>query len=169
MTKTALVACGLASVAAFAACQTGSPGPSSTPAASDAAPLSQPAARSKSDEPNTMDGVYTAAQAKRGEAVFGAVCSECHEPSDWTDSGFLARWNEDSVFRLWYYIFERMPHGNPMTLSRVQVTDALTYIFQLNGLPAGSQELGTDDDSIDDYWIIWGGDSSPLEDRRSSR
>ena len=55
-----------------------------------------------------MDGVYTAAQAQRGEGVFRAVCSECHEPADWTDQGFLNRWNEDSVFRLWYYIFERM-------------------------------------------------------------
>ena len=59
------------------------------------------------------------------------------------------------MFRLWYWIYERMPHGNPGSLTREQVTDALTYIFQLNGLPAGGMELGTDDDSIDDYWIIW--------------
>ena len=103
-----------------------------------------------------MDGVYTAAQAARGRGVFESVCSECHEPSDWTDTAFLDRWNEDSVFRFWYYIFERMPHGEPMTLSRVQVTDAVAYIFQLNGLPTGAVELGTDDDDLDNHWIIWG-------------
>lgn len=156
MIKTALVACGFVTVAAFGACQAGTPAESATPAASAEAPLATPAPRSKADEPNTMDGVYTAAQAERGQRVFQTVCSECHESSDWQDQAFLDRWNEDSVFRLWYYIFERMPHGNPMTLSRVQVTDALTYIFQLNGLPTGPTELGTDDDSIDDHWIIWG-------------
>ena len=157
MTRTALVACGMVAVLIVGACQAGTsgPAPSIAPTPETSSPAG-PAERSKADEPNTMDGVYTAAQAQRGEGVFRAVCSECHEPADWTDQGFLNRWNEDSVFRLWYYIFERMPHGNPMTLSRVQVTDALTYIFQLNGLPTGTAELGTDDDSIDDYWIIWG-------------
>ena len=48
-----------------------------------------------------------------------------------------------------------MPHGNPGSLTRPQVTDALAYIFELNGLPPGPSELADDDDSIDDYWIIW--------------
>ena len=102
-----------------------------------------------------MDGVYTVAQAERGLQVFNRICAECHLAEDWTQEAFLDRWEELSVFRLWYWIYERMPHGNPGSLSREQVTDALTYIFQLNGLPPGNAELGTDDDSIDDYWIIW--------------
>ena len=116
-------------------------------------PVPQPASRA--DEPNTMDGVYTVAQAERGRQVFNRICAECHLTADWTQQAFLDRWEELSVFRLWYWIYERMPHGNPGSLSREQVTDALTYIFQLNGLPPGGTELGTDDDSIDDYWIIW--------------
>ena len=102
-----------------------------------------------------MDGVYTVAQAERGLQVFNRICAECHLAEDWTQEAFLGRWEELSVFRLWYWIYERMPHGNPGSLTREQVTDALTYIFQLNGLPPGNAELGTDDDSIDDYWIIW--------------
>ena len=125
------------------------------PIASVPEPAPPPAVRSKADEPNTTDGIYTPAQAERGIGVYNRICSECHMPEDWTDPAFLERWEEASVFRLWYWIYERMPHGNPGTLTREQVTDALTYIFQLNGLPPGPTELADDDDTIDDYWIIW--------------
>ncbi len=124
-------------------------------AAPGAVPTPEAVPRSRAEEPNTTDGVYTVAQAGRGLEVFRRICSECHEPADWTDPAFLDRWEEASVFRLWYWIYERMPHGNPGSLTREQVSDALTYIFQLNGLPPGKTELGTDDDTIDDYWIIW--------------
>ncbi|MDE2805060.1 MAG: hypothetical protein OXN18_07950 [Gemmatimonadota bacterium] len=142
------------------ACQTGTrpsasvpePAPRGQPAAQSAVPQ---AVRSKADEPNTTDGIYTVQQAERGIGVYNRICSECHMPEDWTDAAFLERWEEASVFRLWYWIYERMPHGNPGSLTREQVTDALTYIFQLNGMPPGDTELADDDDTIDDYWIIW--------------
>lgn len=147
-------------------CQAGSPSPPTAPEpaaeparnvqpAPDVAsgPASRP--RSKVDEPNTTDGIYSEAQAGRGRQVFEQICTECHVPADWMEPTFLDRWEEASVFRLWYWIYERMPHGNPGSLTREQVTDALTYIFQLNGLPPGPDELADDDDSIDDYWIIW--------------
>lgn len=138
--------------AALIGCSTAPPAAQPAPAAQ---PTPDPPPRSKADEPNTTDGIYTLAQAERGTQVYNRICSECHEPEDWTDVAFLERWEEASVFRLWYWIYERMPHGNPGSLTREQVTDALTYIFQLNGLPPGDTELGTDDDTIDDYWIIW--------------
>ncbi len=144
-------------------CQTGTrptasvpePAPQQPAVQPETQPETQPAVRSKADEPNTTDGIYTAAQAERGIGVYNRICSECHEPADWTDPAFLERWEEASVFRLWYWIYERMPHGNPGSLTREEVTDALTYIFQLNGLPPGPTELADDDDTIDDYWIIW--------------
>ena len=142
------------------ACQTGTPAPASAPE-----PPTEPANSSpttKRDEPNTLHGIYSEAQAARGAQVFNRVCSECHDTADWTDAAFLERWEEASVFRLWYWIYERMPHGNPGTLTREQVTDALTYIFQLNGLPPGPSELADDDDSIDDYWIIWSPNDAPF-------
>ncbi len=134
-----------------AACRASAPAPE----AADQTVAPAPARPSKADEPNTTHGIYTEAQAARGLEAFREICSECHETKDWTDSAFLDRWEEASVYRLWYWIYERMPHGQPGSLSRQQVTDALTYILQLNGLPAGETELATDDDTIDDYWIIW--------------
>lgn len=142
------------------------PAPAAAPAAprpASASAPTPPAPRSRADEPNTLHGVYTAQQADRGLQVYRQICSECHETADWTDQAFLDRWEEASIFRLWYWIYERMPHGNPGSLTRAQVTDALTYIFRLNGLPPGDLELGSDDDSLDDYWIFW---SDPVPEAR---
>lgn len=141
----------LLAAAALGSCRSATPEPNTAPAPASAARSPVP----RIAEPNTLHGVYTTAQAQRGRQVFGRICSECHETADWTDPAFLERWEEASIFRLWYWIYERMPHGDPGSLSREQVTDALTYILQLNGLPPGPNELGTDDDSLDDYWIFW--------------
>ena len=136
---------------AGSACRASAPGPE----AGDQALASAPERPAKRDEPNTTHGIYTEEQADRGHAVYGAICSECHVVNDWTAPAFLDRWEEASVYRLWYWIYERMPHGQPGTLTRQQVTDALAYILQLNGLPSGETELASDDDVLDDYWIIW--------------
>lgn len=141
---------GLALVSFVAACSSG-PAPAAAPApAADTAPMAAPDV-----EPSTADGIFTAAQAERGHELFRAVCSECHDAADWTETAFRNRWEDQSVFQLWYYINDRMPYDDPWSLTRQQVTDVLTYILELNDLPAGSAELATDDDSIDDYWIVW--------------
>lgn len=141
---------------AFTACSSGAP-PAPAPAPAPAQP-SQPAPAEPADEgadPTTADGIFTVAQADRGEQLFRDVCSECHDTVDWTEPGFRGRWEDQSVFQLWYYINDRMPYDDPWSLSRQQVTDVLTYILELNELPPGDTELATDDDSIDDYWIAW--------------
>lgn len=182
MSRAIYLVTGLLPFALFAACSggttvadpTASPSPVSEPAAAagnqapasetpapepESAPASAPAVEATgeaSDDASTLDGIYTVAQAERGAGVYARICSECHDGAeDWTDPIFLQRWDGDSVFRFWYYIYERMPHGDPYTLSREQVTDVLTYILQLNELPPGGGELGTDDDSLDDYWLYW--------------
>jgi hypothetical protein len=156
---------GLAALVAvtFAACSSAapsnSPAPQPAPPAADAAPAPEPAAAAAADraEPSTLDGIYTPAQAERGLAVFENVCSECHETVEWQDELFLARWEGESIFRFWHYIYERMPHGStPYSLPRQSVTDVVTYILQINGVPAGDSELGTTDDDIDDHWLHWG-------------
>lgn len=107
-------------------------------------------------EPNTLAGIYTVAQAERGRAVFDDICSTCHNAEEWQDEGFKARWNGESIYRFWSWIYERMPDdAPPYSLPREQVSDVLTYILQLNGLPAGDTELGSDDDSIDQHWLYW--------------
>ena len=110
----------------------------------------------RAGEPSTLDGIYTDAQAERGRGVFLDVCAECHSTSDWTEDGFLERWNGESVWRFWHYIYEQMPNGEPpYTLERQEVTDAVAFILRLNGVPTGPAELGTEDEAIDVHWLVW--------------
>ncbi len=151
--------------AAVSACG-GSGGVGSEPAATPAPALGSPpaAAPSGSSEASTLDGVYTATQAERGRAVFDDVCVECHTVDDWMEDGFKERWSGESVWRFWHYIWEQMPDGEPpYTLSRTQVTDVMTYILELNGLPTGAGEMGTDDDSLDVHWLVFPGYPVPGE------
>jgi len=138
-------------LALLAACS-GSPGtgPAETPA-----PVATEAADVADADPTTADGIFTLAQADRGEDLFRSICSNCHDRADWTEEGFKGRWEGQSVYQFWYYINDRMPYDDPWSLTRQQVTDVVTYILTLNGLPAGDTELAVDDDSIDDYWLTW--------------
>lgn len=137
-------------VALLTACSTGSGSPvAEPPSPADTTPIET------SDDASTIDGIFTVAQVERGLALFESTCSECHDLVDWTQPGFRGRWEGQSVFQLWYYINDRMPYDDPWSLSRQQVTDVVTYILSLNDLPPGDSELATDDDSIDDYWIVW--------------
>ena len=129
------------------------PGPAASPV--PASPAVSTGAELK--EPNTLEGIYTPAQARRGRQVYERICSECHETEEWQDDLFRARWSGESVFRFWYYIFEQMPNGAPpYSLAREDVSDVVTYILQLNGVPAGDGELGTDDDAVGAHWLYWG-------------
>lgn len=165
MVRTSLVPGALVTLAFLAACSSGTQGPVESP---EPAPAEEPAGTEETaaepepepepaadEEPTTLDGIYTVAQAERGEEVYEELCSECHETEDWTEGAFLGRWSDQSTFQLWYYINDRMPYDNPWSLSRQQVTDVLTYILQLNDLPTGDDELGTTDEDIDQYWIVW--------------
>ena len=58
----------------------------------------------ESADPTTADGIFTLAQADRGEALFRSTCSECHDSADWTETGFRGRWEDQSVYQLWYYV-----------------------------------------------------------------
>jgi mono/diheme cytochrome c family protein len=139
----------------FTACSSGAPPATVAPQPAQPAQPASEAAVEDDRDPTTADGIFTAAQAARGAEIFDGVCSECHDHVDWTDAGFRGRWQDQSLFQLWYYINDRMPYDNPWSLSRQQVTDVLTYILELNQLPAGDAELDTDDDAIDDFWIDW--------------
>ena len=134
-------------LALLAACSSAAPAEAPAPVAPEPAVADA--------DPTTADGIFTLAQAERGHDLFRSTCSTCHDRKDWTEAGFKGRWEGQSVFQFWYYINDRMPYDDPWSLTRQQVTDVLTYILTLNGLPAGDAELAVDDDSIDDYWLTW--------------
>lgn len=161
MFRNALIAGGLISAALAAACQAGTETPASSPQPAPASPPAAqapaaPAATPTSGVKTTMAGIYTVAQAERGQQVFTAVCSECHEPENWTEAAFKGRWAGKPVYQLFYQIHNTMPYGAPSSLTRQQYTDVVAYILSLNKLPTGTTELGSDDDSLDAFDIDWG-------------
>ena len=93
-----------------------------------------------------LDGVYTPAQAARGEVVYSTSCGGCHEGQDADGpelfgKGFLDRWREDTLEPLFTFIRTRMPGNLPGSLDDGAYADVLAYMLQANHLPAGTREL----------------------------
>src|SRR5687767_10305863 len=96
------------------------------------------------------DGVYTEAQAKRGEAVYFDICVRCHGPQlqGGNDGAgpligptFNGNWNGVPLGQMADRMRATMPLDKPNTLTRQQITEVLTYILGVNKVPAGKTEL----------------------------
>ena len=94
------------------------------------------------------DGVYTAAQAARGQAIYEKQCRGCHGPALGGGLGpplagtpFLSVWGTSSVADLVDKIEHTMPASNPGTLSRGDATDLVAHLLKTNGFPAGAADL----------------------------
>lgn len=108
-----------------------------------------PAVRAQETTRSVWDGVYTEAQARRGEAVYRLSCASCHAVTlegietagPLTGARFTANWNGVTVGDLLERVKISMPNDRPGTLSRQQVADVLAYVFSVNRFPAGKAEL----------------------------
>jgi S-disulfanyl-L-cysteine oxidoreductase SoxD len=99
---------------------------------------------------SVWDGVYTEAQAKRGEAIYFDKCVRCHGATlaGGTDGAgplfgptFNGNWNGVPLGQMLDRVRATMPQDKPATLSRQQTADVLTFIFSANKIPAGKTEL----------------------------
>ena len=96
-----------------------------------------------------VQGVYTADQAKRGEAVYKEQCAACHgddlggsgpmPPLAGTD--FVKSWEGKTVGDLFEKTHTSMPASAPGTLSEQQTADILAYILSVGKYPTGATEL----------------------------
>jgi S-disulfanyl-L-cysteine oxidoreductase SoxD len=93
-------------------------------------------------------GVYTEAQAARGEATYRANCTSCHATSAHTGKAFMGAWETRTAFDLFELIRTTMPIDNPGRLSREQYVDIVAYLFKLNRLPVGDRPLPADDEGL---------------------
>lgn len=99
------------------------------------------------DKTTVWRGVYTAAEAARGEAAYGNYCSGCHQP-DLTGYGgllvgqkFMDHWREDNVGSFYRLMKVSMPRGAPDSLGDQAYLDIMAFILESNGFPAGRSEL----------------------------
>jgi len=107
-------------------------------------------------------GVFSEAQAYRGEKVADTSCIGCHGSNlDGGDSGprlvgqqFLENWSSQSVRQLFDWLREAMPAEAPGTLSREDAAAVVAYILKLNKMPAGKQDLPTDGEALGRIGIV---------------
>jgi len=96
------------------------------------------------------DGVYTAAQARRGETAYMQYCVGCHKPDLLGIEGamkgepFIERRREDNLETLFLDMKATMPRGNPGGLPDQTYSDIVSYLLQNNDMPSGTNELKPD-------------------------
>jgi cytochrome c len=106
--------------------------------------------------PSMWSGIYTEAQAARGEPLYIQTCAECHGSSleggemapSLADETFLYNWHGLTVFDLFERIRISMPQGKPFSVSRTDKADILAYMLARAGYPSGDTELGNQADRL---------------------
>jgi S-disulfanyl-L-cysteine oxidoreductase SoxD len=100
----------------------------------------------------TDDGVYSAAQAARGEAVYARSCASCHgaaldgsgQAPALADADFAREWKDQPLSDLFERIRGTMPGDAPGTLQAADVADVLAFMLKKGGHPAGDADLPAD-------------------------
>ena len=94
------------------------------------------------------DGVFTSAQADRGQETAQAVCFACHSQSEWTNPMFIRVWSGRPIHQMWENLRMTMPYDSPGRLSAQEYSDVVAYMLELNGAPAGDTELPANADGL---------------------
>ena len=110
----------------------------------------------QTDERSVWDGVYTSAQAQRGEVMFIRSCIACHSNKQGEAGGhgpapsvmgedFSFRWTDAAMVDLFDTIRQTMPEAAPNSLSAAEYADLTAYVLKLNNYPSGTAELNAAD------------------------
>ena len=102
------------------------------------------------------EGVYSAAQAKRGEAIYKEQCAACHGDNlegsgpmpPLAGKDFLANWQGKPVADVFEKTATSMPATAPGTLSPEQTADTIAYLLSVGKYPAGAADLPAKADEL---------------------
>jgi len=102
---------------------------------------------------SVWSGVYTEAQAARGEKIYHRQCAECHldflegDPSEGppplAGDHFMVNWDGLSIADLAHHMHTQ-PNDDPSDMDYTTATDLVAFILAFNNVPAGSAELPSD-------------------------
>jgi mono/diheme cytochrome c family protein len=106
------------------------------------------AASAAQEQKSVKAGVYTAAQADRGQAVFQSKCASCHAPNRFTDDLFYTSFAGKPLWEMFDVISDSMPEDNPGSLKKEEYADVIAYLLKLNNFPTGSSDLPSDKDAL---------------------
>ncbi len=93
-------------------------------------------------------GVYTAAQADRGQALFRSKCASCHAPNRFTDDLFYTSFAGKLMWEMFDVISDTMPEDNPASMKPEEYVDVMAYLLKLNNFPTGDTELPVGKDAL---------------------
>jgi mono/diheme cytochrome c family protein len=118
-------------------------------------PAASIVARGQSAEVRSIrDGIFSAAQVNRGRESFLWVCTECHEMEEFTAAGaYLEEMDGKTLWEVFEYIWSEMPEDNPSWLEPEEYADVLAYILSVYGMPAGAQDMPTDEAALEQIRI----------------
>ena len=98
------------------------------------------------------DGVFTDAQAARGQATYQKQCVSCHgdklqgaQGPPLVAEAFLSHWHTQPLADLAGKIRNTMPADATGTLTPQQSVDLVAFILKTGGFPAGKTELSADE------------------------
>jgi mono/diheme cytochrome c family protein len=95
-------------------------------------------------------GVYSEAQAARGDAMYAENCAQCHTPTlvggdlapAITGPAFIARWTADKpLSELFDYLRTQMPLNSPGGLNAQHNADLVAFLLKKAGYPTGKTDL----------------------------
>jgi len=96
------------------------------------------------------DGVFSPAQAQRGSEVFGTICTNCHDITEFTGAGaYLEDVEGKPLWETFEFVSSEMPEDDPGSLSLEEYAAVLAYIFSVYGQPSGDAELAVDQRSLE--------------------
>ena len=88
------------------------------------------------------DGVFSSAQAARGEQLFESICASCHDMAEFRAAGaYLEDVEGKPLWETFEYISAEMPEDDPASLRPEEYAAVLAYIFSVYGLPSGPTDL----------------------------
>jgi mono/diheme cytochrome c family protein len=99
-------------------------------------------------------GMFTAAQAEHGLAMFREICAVCHSTSQFSGPAFEKKWVGRRVFDLFEQLRTTMPQDNPGRLTRAQYLAIVSYLLKLNGYPASETPLPDNDEHLKSIPIL---------------
>ena len=93
-------------------------------------------------------GVYTAAQADRGQVLYRSKCASCHAPNRFTDDLFYTSFAGKPLWEMFDVISDTMPEDNPGSMKPEEYVDVMAYLLKLNNFPTGNTELPVGKDAL---------------------
>jgi cytochrome c553 len=117
------------------------------------ATVSQARPQGTPEHKSVWNGVYTDAEATRGQALYENLCVNCHGVAltggasmgapQLAGDKFMENWREATVEDLFLKIRNTMPRqgfqGNDKSLNDRETLDLISFIFKKNGFPTGPE------------------------------